>query len=178
MSRFFLTITCAALSTAVLTTSPVLAAGKADRARAAIAEAKGKVAAAEQVGAGGEASHLKAQAAAMLRQAQQDLASGHKEQAFDDANRASQLADTAIGAAQHAKVEAERAQRATVEATAANARPDAAAANARADAAQRQASRYRRCRLRAVDRAWRSRSASAARLPATWAGSGRPPASR
>jgi len=112
MSRFFLTISCAALSTAMLTASPVLAAGKADRARAAIAEAKGKVDAAEQVGAGGEAPRLKAQAAAMLRQAQQDLASGHKEQAFDDANRASQLADTAIGAAQRAKVEAERAQRA------------------------------------------------------------------
>lgn len=139
MSRFFLTLSSVALSASLLAPSPVLAAGKADRARAAIAEATGKVDAAANVGTSGDAPRLSAEAAAMLRQAKQDLASGHKEQAFDDANRASQLADTAIGVSKRARTEAEQAQRASAETSAAVAQQDAAAANARADAAQQAA---------------------------------------
>jgi hypothetical protein len=139
MSRFFLTLSTAALSSALLFSSPALAAGKADRARAAIAEATGKVDAAAKIGTAGDAPRLNAEAAAMLRQAKQNLASGHKEEAFDDANRASQLADTAIGVSQRTRTEAEQAQRANAEASAAVAQQDAAAANARADAAQRAA---------------------------------------
>ena len=137
MSRFFLAISTVALSTALLVSSPALAAGKADRARAAIAEATGKVDAAAKVGTAGDAPRLSAEAAAMLRQAKQDLASGHKEQAFDDANRASQLADTAIGVSQRARTDAEQAQRVNAQASAAVAQQDAAVANARADAAEK-----------------------------------------
>jgi len=139
MSRFFLTISSVTLSTALLVSSPGLAAGKADRARAAIAEATGRVDAAAKVGSGGDAARLSAEAAAMLRQAKQDLASGHKEEAFEDANRASQLADTAIGVSQRARTEAEQAQRAKAQASAAAAQQEAAVANARADAAQQAA---------------------------------------
>jgi hypothetical protein len=139
MLRFVLTLSTAALSTALLFSSPALAAGKADRARAAIAEATGKVDAAAKVGTGGDAPRLNAEASAMLRQAKQNLASGHKEEAFDDANRASQLADTAIGVSQRARTEGEKTQRANAEASAAVAQQDAAAANARADAAQQAA---------------------------------------
>ncbi len=139
MSRYFLTLSTVALSSLMLAPSPVVAAGKADRARAAIAEATGKVDAAAKVGTSGDAPRLSAEASAMLRQAKQDLASGHKEQAFDDANRASQLADSAIGVSQRARTEAEQAQRASAENSAAAAQQDAAAANARADAAQQAA---------------------------------------
>ncbi len=85
--RTFLKISSAALSAALLMTSPVMAAGKADRARAAIAEANGKVDAAAKVATGGEAGRMQSEAAALARQAQQNLASGHKEQAFEPPNR-------------------------------------------------------------------------------------------
>lgn len=137
--RTLFKISSAALSAALLMTSPAMAAGKADRARAAIAEANGKVDAAAKVATGGESARMQSEAAALARQAQQNLASGHKEQAFDDANRASLLADNAITEANHAKTAAVHDARANAQATAAAAQQDAAAANARADAAQQSA---------------------------------------
>ncbi len=119
--------------------SPALSEGKADRARAAIAEAHGKIDAANNVGAGGEVPGMTAQANAALKMAEADLAAGHKERAIDEAIHASALADAAIGQAQKNRVEAEQAQRANAENAAANAQQDAAAANARADSAEQAA---------------------------------------
>src|SRR4051812_4809234 len=81
-----------------LTATPALAEGKGDRAKKAIAEAQGKVDAAAHA-TGDEAPRLKAEAAAALRQARSDFDAGHKEDAIDSANRASMLADSAIGVA-------------------------------------------------------------------------------
>jgi hypothetical protein len=123
---------------ALLAAGPAIA-GKGDRARAAIAEASGKIDAANKIGASGDAPRLQAEAAASLRAAREDLARGHKEQAFDEANHASELADTAIGQAQRNRSEAEAAGRAHAENAAAAARQQAAAANARADSAEQAA---------------------------------------
>lgn len=129
----------AALSALLLVTTPALAEGKADRARAAIAEATGKIDAANKLGANGEVPRLQAEAQAALRAARENLARGHKEEAIAAANHASTTAELAIGEAQKNRMNAERAQRANTEATAAAAQQDAAMANARADAAQQSA---------------------------------------
>lgn len=118
--------------------SPVMA-GKHDRAKEAIAHAQGKIDAANKLGAGGDVPRIQAEAEATLRTAKEDLASGHKEAAISDANRAAELADTAINLAAKNRTDAEQAQRANAETTAAVAQQDAAAANARADAAERAA---------------------------------------
>ncbi|MDB5715364.1 MAG: hypothetical protein JWO15_2761 [Sphingomonadales bacterium] len=129
----------AAISAFLMLANPAYAEGKADRARAAIAEASGKIDAANKLGANGEVPRLQAEAQAALRSARENLASGHKEEAIADANHASTTADLAIGEAQKNRMNAERAQRSNAEATAAVAQQDAAAANARADAAQQSA---------------------------------------
>ncbi|AYJ84762.1 hypothetical protein D3Y57_01270 (plasmid) [Sphingomonas paeninsulae] len=129
----------AGISVLLLLASPAYAEGKADRARAAIAEATGKIDAANKLGANGEVPRLQAEAQAALRTARENLASGHKEEAIAAANHASTTADLAIGEAQKNRTNAERAQRANTEAKAAVAQQDAAAANARADAAQQSA---------------------------------------
>jgi len=59
-----------------LTAAPALA-GKEDRAKRAIAEAEGKIDAAEKAGTGGDAPGLIAQANAALRAAREDLSSDH-----------------------------------------------------------------------------------------------------
>jgi hypothetical protein len=122
----------------MLVTTPALA-GKADRARSAIAEAQGKIDAANKIGVSGETPHLQAEAEASLRQAREDLKSGHKEAAISEANHASQLADTALGEAQRRKNQAEADQRASTEAAAAAAQQQTLEANARADQAQQNA---------------------------------------
>jgi hypothetical protein len=119
--------------------TPAIAEGKADRARAAIAEATGKIDAANKLGANGEVPRLQAEAQAALRAARENLASGRKEEAISAANHASTTADLAIGEAQKNRANADQAQRANAEATAAAAQQDAAAANVRADAAQQAA---------------------------------------
>lgn len=123
----------------VVIAGPAAAEGKADRARAAIAAAAGKVDTASKLGTGGELPRMTAAAAAALASAREDLATGHKDEAIADANHAAQLADTAIGEAQRMRVGAEQQQRAEAQSSAANAQQDAAAANARADAAQQSA---------------------------------------
>lgn len=119
--------------------SPALAQGKADRARAAIAEARGKIDAANKVGVAGDAPRLQAEAQAALRTAEEELARGKKDEAIADALHASELADTALGAAQQARNAQASAQQADAQAAAAQAQQQAQAANERADAAQQQA---------------------------------------
>ncbi len=84
-------------------------AGKADRARAAIAEASGKIDAVDKAGVAGEAPRLTAEAQATLRSAQENLKSGHKETAIKEANHASKLADIALGESQKRKIDADAA---------------------------------------------------------------------
>jgi len=119
-----------------LSTSPALAEGKHDRAKEAMAAAQAKIDAANKIGAATATPHLAADAEAMLRTAHEDLSRGKKEEAIQDANRASQLADTAIGEAQRRKDAMAQRSQADAAAAAAAAQNQAADANARADAAQ------------------------------------------
>lgn len=131
-------IIAAGLSLALATT-PAFAEGKADRARAAIAQASGKIEASGKIGVSGDAPRLHAQAQAALRTAQESLASGHKEDAIAQANHASELADMALNQAQRDRTNAAHAQQAQAASVAINAQADAAAANARADTAEQAA---------------------------------------
>jgi hypothetical protein len=119
----------------MIVATPAFAEGKADRARAAIAEATGKIDAADKAGLGSDTPHLTAQASASLRAAQEALSAGHKEDAIAAANHASELADTALGVAQKHRVE----QQSHAAAVTAAAQQDSAAANARADSAEQAA---------------------------------------
>lgn len=128
-----------------LVATPALA-GKEDRAKRAIAEAQGKIDAAEKAGTTGEAPGLVADANAALRAAREDLASDHNTAAIQAAIRASALADRAIGVANRNRAEAEAAARADAAARTAAAQEQASAAaaaaqdaNARAAAAEQSA---------------------------------------
>ena len=128
-------------------------AGKADRAREAIAAAEAKIHTAESIGAGLEAPGRTADARAALATAKLNLAAGHKTTSIVEAVRASALADGAIGELQRRKDDsiaaAQEAQRegvsmaqdqaATAQQQALAAQQEAAAANSRADAAQQSA---------------------------------------
>ncbi|KQS03074.1 hypothetical protein ASG11_01350 [Sphingomonas sp. Leaf357] len=141
----------AAVASALLfgAAGPVMARGKMDRAREAVAAARAKVEVAAKLGASGEVPRLQAEAAAALRTAEEDVASSRKDEAIAQANRASQLADTAIGISERnrnasANVNAAVAVDAAQQAAAANAQAQAATAqaddaNARAAAAERAA---------------------------------------
>jgi hypothetical protein len=72
-------------------------AGKADRAREAIAAADAKIHTAETLGAGSKMPHQTAEARAALDMAKEKLAAGDKSTSINEAIRASSLADTAIG---------------------------------------------------------------------------------
>jgi hypothetical protein len=123
----------------ILAASPVLAEGKHDRAKEAMAAAQAKIDTANKIGAAANTPRLAAEAEAMLRTAHEDLSRGKKDQAIQDANRAAQLADVAIGEAQHHRDEMAQHQQADAAAVAAAAQNQAADANARADAAQQAA---------------------------------------
>ncbi len=116
-------------------TMPVFAQGKADRAREAVAAARAKVEVAAKLGAIGDVPRLQAQAQAALRMAEEDLAGMSKDKAIADANRASELADTAIGVAERNR----RADATVNAAVAVDAQQQAAEANARAAAAEQAA---------------------------------------
>ena len=127
--------------------------GKKDRARAAIAEARGKIDAGEKVGASNQAPELQARARAALASAEELLSRGKKDAAIADARHAGEFADMAIVATDKQKAEvardrrlgaeasADAAQRAAADATgrAESAEQAAAAANGRADSAQQAA---------------------------------------
>ena len=119
--------------------TPALAEGKHDRAKEAIAEAHGKVDAAEKAGTMGEVPGITARANASLRAAEEDLSAGHKTAAIQAANHASELADTAIGVANKQRNEHQAAV--------------AADAAARTDAAQQQAAAAQGAAASANDRA-------------------------
>jgi hypothetical protein len=128
-----------------LGTAPATA-GEADRARAAIAEARGKIAAGDKVGASSGAPMLQTEARAALGDAEVLLARGKKTESLAAARRAGELADVAIVNADRAKMSAVRDARADAEAATVNARDAAAnaqaatvAADVRADAAERAA---------------------------------------
>jgi hypothetical protein len=121
-------------------------AGEADRARAAIAEARGKITAGDKVGASSGAPMLQTEARAALGDAEVLLARGKKTESLAAARRAGELADVAIVNADRAKMSTVRDARADAEAATVNARDAAAnaqaatiAADTRADAAERAA---------------------------------------
>ena len=128
-----------ALAAMLAFSAPAFAEGKHDRAEQAIAEARAKIDASAKVGATTQTPRLQADAQAQLRAAEEHLAAGKKAEAIDDAHRASQLADTALGEAQRAHNEAARAATSNARNVAADAQADAAAANARANAAEQAA---------------------------------------
>lgn len=133
--RSFLKV-ATAVSALSLVAGPALAEGKTDRARAAIAEARGKVETLATLNAAGDVPRLVAQAQAALRAAEDDLKGSHKEQAIADAHRASELADTAIGLSQKQQAQAQTEAVAAAAATTAAAQQEADAARARAAAAE------------------------------------------
>jgi hypothetical protein len=95
--------------------APAYAEGKADRARAAIAEAQTKIDTAESLGTSTAQPGRTAEANAALARAKENLAAGHKPEAIADAIHASALADTAMGqmqknAAQHTEAVQAQAQ--------------------------------------------------------------------
>lgn len=91
----------AALSALLMVSAtPALALSKTNLARQAIAEAEGKITAANRAGVAGEAPHMTAQAEALLRDARVDLARDREGHAIAEAHRASELADLAIGESQ------------------------------------------------------------------------------
>ncbi len=91
--------------------APAYAEGKADRARAAIAEAQTKIDTAESLGTSTAQPSQTAAANAALASAKENLAAGHKPEAIADAIQASALADTALGLMQkNAKLHSEAVQ--------------------------------------------------------------------
>lgn len=125
--------------------TPALA-GKADRAREAIAAAEAKIQAAQTTGAGTELPRHVAEAQAELARAKEALASHHKDEAISTAIHASALADVAIGESQKRKEDAMRAEQdakasevMAAQQQASNAQAQASEANARAASAQQSA---------------------------------------
>jgi uncharacterized phage infection (PIP) family protein YhgE len=126
-----------AASAMALTVTPAYA-GKADRAREAIAAAEAKIHTAETMGASSELPHEAADARASLAMAREKLSAGHKSDSIAEAIHAQQLADTAIGVMQRRKDQAVAdAQRTHSDVV--SAQQQAAEANRRADVAQQQA---------------------------------------
>lgn len=123
-----------------LSTIPVAAhAGKADEARAAIAEARGKIDAGNKVGASGVTPEMQSRAQAALASAEAHLNKGDKDAAISDAHHASELADMALVNTDRRKEASAQDSRMDAEASASAAQQSAAAANERADAAQQAA---------------------------------------
>lgn len=114
-------------------------AGKADRAREAIAAADAKIHTAETMGAGSEIPHQTADARAALATAREKLAAGHKSTSISEAIRASSLADAAIGEMQRHQDRALADERQARTESVAAAQQQTADANARANMAQQSA---------------------------------------
>lgn len=128
-------------------------AGKADRAREAIAAADAKIHTAETMGAGSEMPRQTAEARAALAMAREKLSAGHKSTSIAEAIRASSLADAAIGELQRHQegkiaderqartdgVAAAQQQTALAQQQAASAQQQTVDANARANVAQQSA---------------------------------------
>lgn len=131
-----------ALATLFAVAVPVTAADRRDRAREAVAAARAKVETSAQVNGAGEVPRLQAEARAALRAAEEAFDHKKEGDAIAAANRAQELAETAIGIGQRnqASVQAgAAADAAAAQSQAAAAADQAAAANARADAAEQAA---------------------------------------
>jgi hypothetical protein len=140
--RFPIILACVS-GVALIAGPPALGQGKKDRAQEAVAAAQAKVDAASKLGAAGEVPRLLAEAQGALRTAQEDLARDKKTDAIADANRASTLADQALGESQRAKLNRARDDKQASDAAAADAARSAADANARAAAAEADANAAR-----------------------------------
>lgn len=127
-----------AASAMALTVTPA-DAGKADRARQAIAAAAAKIHTAETMGAATELPERNAEARAALAEAREKLNAGKKSTSIDRAIRASALADATIGELQRRKDMAIADANAAREADVSVAQQQAAAAHDQAAAAQDQA---------------------------------------
>ncbi len=135
---FARTVAVSALIAVSAMSTPAFA-GKNDRAQEAIAVAKGKIEAADKVGAAAEAGGLQMQARDSLLKAQALLSDGKKDAAILEATHSGNLADQALVIADKRKVGAERGARMDAEAAAANAQQSAASADARANSAEQSA---------------------------------------
>lgn len=139
MSRKTMFARGAAITALMALTAAPAVAGKADRARAAIAKAQAKIDVANKLDVGGAMPAAVARAQAELAHAREDLARGDKEQSISAAIRASQIADTAIGRAHQDQAAAMSAQAADADASVDAAHQAADAANQRAAAAEQRA---------------------------------------
>lgn len=119
--------------------APAHAAGKAERARQAIAAAEAKIQTADTLGTAEVQPAETAQAKAALAHAKENLAAGHKPEAIDDAIHASALADTAIGTMQKRQAQADARAAREKDAAVADAQQQAAMAQQQADAANARA---------------------------------------
>lgn len=136
-------LACASALGLMFASTSVMADGKMDRARAAVAEARGKVDAASRAGTGGVAPRTLTDAQAALRAAEDDLKASRKDQAIVDAQNASRLADLAINESQRAQADKAAADKAAADAQAADAAKAAADADARAKIAEADANAAR-----------------------------------
>lgn len=134
-----------AASAMALTVTPAHA-GKADRAREAIAAAEAKIHTAEQMGAATDLPERTAAARAMLAKAKENLKASNKSTSINQAIEAQALADATIGEMQKRKemaianANAARSEDvAAAQEQAASAQQQAEQANARAALAQQQA---------------------------------------
>ena len=93
----------ASSAVALAATTPAHA-GETERAREAISAADARIHTAESLGAGVELPAATATAHAALATAREHFADGHRDEAIQDAIRASALADTAIGEIQRRKI--------------------------------------------------------------------------
>jgi|GEM_PF-439068 len=139
MVRKILLTSLLASSALALAVSSPASAGQKDRAREAIAAAEAKINTANTLGAGVEVPGESAAARASLSRAKEDLASGRKAAAIDEAIHASALADTAIGELQRRKDASVASARASERESAAAARESVAEAHDRAAVAEQQA---------------------------------------
>lgn len=124
---------------ALSTFSVAAHAGKHEQAVEAIAQARGKIQAGDNVGTGAQAPELQAQARAALTNAESLLARGKKDDAIIAAHHAGDLADRAIVSADNRRMSAERDRHLDAQAATMDAQQSAANANVRADAAQQSA---------------------------------------
>lgn len=145
--------------------SPAAAQGKADRARAAIAEAQTKIDTAESLGTSTAQPGQTAEANAALASAKENLSAGHKPEAIADAIRASALADTALGMMQkNAKLRSDAAQAQATANTAAQAQASVDAAHQQTDIANDRAIRAELAAAASASDANVARNAAAAAL--------------
>lgn len=83
-------------------------AGDETRARAAVAEARGKIEAADKAGVGGDAADVQARARAALERAEKSIRDDNEDRALHEAGEADAYAELAVATAELRKLEAER----------------------------------------------------------------------